>query len=252
MVFSLLFSPPPFSEKHRSVPPARRLVSSETGQTATHRLAFLSHSSLVSERSRSCRRSRLEFISGCTSHVNNERAVWRLWKRASGPTDRGNGEFLRALAASFSNSAHYAPWWRECSGVFWHERGAVIAVKRRVRWMKRTLLQTANNAAGTNAEVSTAVFLPRSRGFEVRLGRIGSHVVFPYGGLECAALLPTNNTVLRRARHPGPLESRPKRVLFTSKRCVPAHVSLSPGPPFWNVNLSGVLLCFYYSLLCNR
>lgn len=45
--FSLPFCPPhQASEKHPSVPPARRLVSLETGQTATHRLAFLSHSSL--------------------------------------------------------------------------------------------------------------------------------------------------------------------------------------------------------------
>lgn len=56
-------------------------------------------------------------------------------------------------------------------------------------------------------------------------------------------------------RGPGiqrPLEPGPKKGPFShlNDACT-AHVSLSPGSPSWNANLSGVLLCFYTSS-CNR
>lgn len=115
--FSLLFSPPPFSEKHRIVLPARRLVSSETGQTATHRLVSVSvtfistFGSVVEVVVEIAFRIYLRSV---PSHVNETSARFRVFESVCewrGTTDRGNGEFLRAFSRELFKQ------WKLCAAV---------------------------------------------------------------------------------------------------------------------------------------
>lgn len=118
--------------------------------------------------------------------------------------------------------------------------------------MKKTLLRTGNNAGRTNVEVSATVFLQRSREFEVRLGLYVTvpHRYYLTVGWSVLRIRPRTIRSFEGFRHPNPPESGPQKWFFSLLNDACRRMSLFlPGPPFQNVNLSGILLCFYYSSL---
>lgn len=124
----------------------------------------------------------------------------RLWKRVRGSPDHENSEFLRALTAIFSNSAHYAPWWGECSGVFWHEHGAMIFVKRAFDEWRRHCC-TRKITWEERASRWVPLFFHHDPA-NLRLGYVFSNLasrnIPPRWSPECAAFSTTNNTILRK------------------------------------------------------